>query len=349
VAAVYGYGRITTPGFEDTELFVRTSGEASDIVRKEMYTFVDRGGRSLTLRPEGTAPVARAYLEHGLHRGPQPFKAYMIAPMYRYERPQRGRYREHWQFSLEAIGSSDPAIDAEVVQLYDDFLGRLGVTGYWIELNSIGDRACRPAYVERLQAWLSDHEALLDDDAEAKRRTSPLRIFDTKNESLRGALADAPKIGESLCAECEEHFRAVRSYLGQAQGQLVGGGRYDYLVEQIGGPATPGIGFGAGIERLELQLQEQGVVAEPRPLDVFFLCEDEDDRRHTLPVLAELRRRGVSAEMDYAGRSGKGQATHAGRLGAKRTVVVNGETAEVRERGRPDRTVPTSELVEALA
>ncbi|MDQ3823547.1 MAG: histidine--tRNA ligase, partial [Actinomycetota bacterium] len=260
VCALYGYRPIRTPVFEDTELFVRTSGEGSDIVRKEMYTFEDLGGRSVTLRPEATAPICRAYVEHGLHREPQPVKLYTIASLYRYETPQKGRYREHHQLSVEAIGSGDPALDAELIQLYTELLRRIGVTEYRIELNSIGDRECRPAYVERLRAWLAEHDDLLDAEAREKASRTPLRVFDTKNEAVAEALADAPTIGESLCDACAEHFAAVRGFLDAygieytlvptlvrgldyytrttfefksgalgAQDQLVGGGRYDYL------------------------------------------------------------------------------------------------------------------------
>ena len=213
LCALYGYRRIQTPGFEDTDLFRRTAGVGSDIVQKEMYTFEDEGGRSLTLRPEGTAPICRAYVEHGMHREPQPVKLYTLAPMYRYAAPQRGRYREHYQLSLESIGSADPAVDAEVLQFYDALLRSLGVKQYELRLNSIGDRNCRPAYLERLNAWLDEHADVLDDDARQKRATSPLRVFDVKNEHVRAALQDAPKIGESLCAECAEHFAQVRSLL----------------------------------------------------------------------------------------------------------------------------------------
>ena len=178
-----------------------------------MYTFTDRGDRSLTLRPEGTAPIARAYLEHGLHREPQPVKLFTIAPMYRYGRPGRGRYREHWQLSLEAIGSPGPEIDAEVIQFYAALLGRLGVTEWELHLNSIGDAACRPAYVERLNAWLDAHPELASEEVGHKRATSPLQVFDVKDERLREALDDAPKIGDSLCDACQEHFDAVRGYL----------------------------------------------------------------------------------------------------------------------------------------
>ena len=196
VYSLYGYRLIQTPAFEDTALFQRTSGEGSDIVHKQMYTFEDKGGRSLTLRPEATAPIARAYLEHGLHREGQPVKLYTLATMYRYEAPQRGRYREHWQLSVEALGSPDPALDAELIQLYAELLDRLGVTAYELQLNSIGDENCRPAYLQRLNAWLDEHDDLLDAEARQKRATSPLRVFDVKDERVQQALAEAPRIGE---------------------------------------------------------------------------------------------------------------------------------------------------------
>ena len=211
--AAYGWRRIQTPGFEDTGLFARTAGEASDVVNKEMYTFEDRSERSLTLRPEGTAPIARAYVEHGLHREPQPVKAYTIAPMYRYGRPGRGRYREHWQLSLEAMGVPGPDIDAEVIEFYVELLRRLGVAEWTLHLNSIGDADCRPAYVERLNAWLDEHDDVLDADARHKRATSPLQVFDVKNPELRAALDDAPKIADSLCTACQEHFDGLRARL----------------------------------------------------------------------------------------------------------------------------------------
>jgi histidyl-tRNA synthetase len=348
---LYGYRKIQTPGIEDTELFVRTSGQGSDVVQKEMYTFEDRGGRSLTLRPEATAPICRAYLEHGLHREAQPVKLYTVAPMWRYDRPQKGRYREHWQLSVEAIGSDDPAIDVELIQLYDELLRRLEVKDYRLELNSIGDRNCRPAYIERLEAWLDEHDAELDDEARAKRRTSPLRVFDVKSKRTQANLVGAPKIGESLCDPCREHFDAVRAHLETlgvayeltptlvrgfdyytrttfefrdeaigAQDSICGGGRYDGLIEEIGGPPTPGIGFGAGIERLLLSIGEHE--AEPEPVDVFFIAADGADRRPIAAAVAELRRRGISSDMDYAGRSVKGQWTQAGRLQARKVEVV---------------------------
>ena len=378
VASLYGYGRIDTPAFEDTDLIVRTSGGGSDVVQKETYTFTDRGDRSLTLRPEATAPICRAYVQHGLQREPQPQKLYTIGPMWRYDRPQRGRYREHWQLSIEAIGTDDPAIDAEVIQLYAELLRRVGVTDYVLELNSIGDQNCRPAYIEQLAAWLDEHEQELDDEARAKRATSPLRVFDVKSERVQALLAGAPKIGESLCAACREHFERVREYLDTygvryeltptlvrgldyytrttfefkdeaigAKDTICGGGRYDGLIEAIGGPPTPGIGFGAGIERLLLSIGAER--AAPAHADVFFVFEEGADRARVLPLLAELRRRGLRADMDYAGRSVKGQLTQAGRLGAGWTVIVNGGQATVRESGRPDVTASLDELVDRIS
>jgi histidyl-tRNA synthetase len=378
VCALYGYRRIDTPALEDTELIVRTSGGGSDIVQKETYTFTDRGGRSLTMRPEATAPICRAYLEHGLHREPQPQKLYTTGPMWRYDRPQRGRYREHWQLSVEAIGSNDPAVDAELIQLYAELLRRVGVTEYVLELNSIGDRNCRPAYIEKLAAWLDEHDAELDDEARAKRQTTPLRVFDVKSERVQRALAGAPKIGESLCESCRVHFAQVRGFLDAygvdyelvptlvrgldyytrttfefkdeaigAKDTICGGGRYDGLIEEIGGPATPAIGFGAGIERLLLSIGDRG--EERDAVDVFFVVADDASRTRVVPMLAELRRRGVRADADYAGRSVKGQLTQANRLGAGRTVIVDGTKAVVRETGTADWEAPLEDIVERIS
>jgi histidyl-tRNA synthetase len=368
LCALYGYRPIQTPVFEDTALFQRTSGEGSDVVQKEMYTFTDRSDRSLTLRPEGTAPICRAYVEHGLHREPQPAKLFTIASMYRYGAPGRGRYREHWQASVEAIGTDDPAIDAELIQLYDTLLGRLGVTRYHLELNSIGCRECRPAYLARLQAWLAANADRLDADTLQRANASSLRVFDNiqaKPEGARAALEEAPKIGDSLCATCAERFSAVRAdldavgvdytlvptlvrgldyysrttweFVGPLQNEnatLSGGGRYDYLVEEIGGPPTPGVGFGAGIERLLIAMEEEGVaVADAPMIDVFFALEPGAPRVLVTQWLAKLRGLDLSCDTDYAGRSLKGQLTQAARLGAERTVVVGPERATIRRAG----------------
>jgi len=381
---LYGYRPITTPVFEDTGLFERTSGAGSDVVQKEMYTFSDRSGRSLTLRPEGTAPICRAYVEHGLHREPQPAKLYTVASMYRYSAPGRGRHREHWQASIEAIGSDDPSVDAELIQLYDALLARLGVTRYHLELNSIGCRACRPAYLERLGAWLEENAHRLDDGTRERAAASPLRVFDNyqaKPNGVRAALDEAPKIGESLCPECAERFAVVRrdldatgvryvlaptlvrgldyysrttwEFVGPLESEnatLSGGGRYDYLVEEIGGPPTPGVGLGAGIERLLIALEEEGLAEAERPAtNVFFALEPDAPRELVASWLARLRALGVSCDTDYAGRSLKGQLTQSGRLGATTTVVVGAESATIRLGGGKDERVPHDGVLTRLS
>jgi len=364
-AADYGYGRITTPTFEDTELFARTSGAGSDVVQKEMYTFQDQAGRSLTLRPEGTAPVGRAYIEHGLHREPQPVKTYYVGPFFRYAAPQKGRFREFWQIGFEAMGSDDPALDAELVQLFAEIVRRAGVPYTRLELNSIGDRECRPRYVDALRAWLTDHRDELDDDSRRKAETSPLRVFDTKNPAVQEALAHAPTIGESLCGACREHFDAVRACLdaygiayelrptlvrgldyytrtvweflnedlGAAQSSICAGGRYDYLIEEIGGSPTPGVGWAAGVERMVLSREP----VQPDPaIEIFFAFQDSSRRTEVLPLLARLRAGARSCETDYAGRSLKGQLTQAQRLGAATIVIAHERGFTVRRRGEQD-------------
>jgi histidyl-tRNA synthetase len=372
----YGYGRIVTPTFEDTELFARTSGQGSDVVLKEMYTFEDRSGRSLTLRPEATAGIARAYVEHGLHRAPQPVKTYTVGPMFRYAAPQKGRYREFWQIDFEAMGSDDPAVDAELIELFVEIARVSGIEGLRLELNSIGDRACRPAYLEGLREFLAEHDGDLDDDARQKARTSPLRVFDTKHPGVAEALRAAPAIGESLCEACREHFDGVRSFLDAygieyelvptlvrgldyytrtvfefvndrldaAQSTVCAGGRYDYLIEEIGGRPTPGVGWAAGVERLAMSLpaapSEEGI-------DVFVVCGEGVDRPRVLAQIAELRRAGLRCDVDYAGRSVKGQLTQAGRLHAHRIVRVEGVTATWRD-GDGERSVPVARLAQAV-
>jgi histidyl-tRNA synthetase len=375
VAETYGYRRIQTPVFEDADLFLRTSGQGSDVVQKEMYVFEDRSGRNLALRPEGTASICRAYLEHGMHRHPQPVKLYTQATMYRYAAPQKGRYREHWQQSIEAIGSDDPAVDAEVIELYREVLRRLGVTRWELQLNSIGDDNCRPAYVERLEAWLDEHDSELNDEARLKRATSPLRVFDVKDLKVREALANAPKIGDALCDDCRAHFEELRRFLDAygvpytleptlvrgldyytrttfefvgpfegAQSSICAGGRYDGLIEEIGGPPTPGIGFGAGVERLVDALREEGITAAEPALELFFMIERDADRAAALAQMARLRAAGISCDTDYAGRSIKGQRTQLARSGARGFVHVQADGATIK-RGDDVRDVP----VEAIA
>ena len=376
LCALYGYRRIQTPVFEDVDLFQRTAGAGSDIVQKEMYVFEDRSGRKLALRPEATAPICRAYLQHGMHREPQPVKLYTLATMYRYDKPQRGRYREHWQLSVESIGSDDPAVDAEVIQLYDALLRNLGVRRYELQLNSIGDGECRPAYLERLNDWLDSHPEALDDEARAKRATSPLRVFDVKTERVRAALEDAPTIGDSLCEACAEHFRRVRAHLDaygvryslvptlvrgldyytRTTWEFVGpdestqastisaGGRYDGLIEEIGGSPTPGVGFGAGIERLVLSLELEGITADEPRLDVFFAVEPG---RSAQEAVAQLRRDGFAADTDFAGRSLKGQISH-GEKRARALVLVTADGMTLRRRGELDVKVDLAQLEELL-
>jgi histidyl-tRNA synthetase len=311
-------------------------------------------------------------------------KLFTIATMYRYGAPGKGRYREHWQASVEAIGSDDPSVDAELIQLYDALLGRLGVTQYHLDLNSIGCRECRPAYLEALRAWLQANLDRLDEPTREKSATSPLRVFDNyqaKPVAVRAALDEAPKIGESLCAACVERFAVVRrdldaagveyrlsptlvrgldyysrtawEFVGPLENEnatLSGGGRYDYLVEEIGGPPTPGVGFGAGIERLLLAMEEEGVAeAETPAIDVFLALDEGAPRERVAAWLAELRRRGISSDADYAGRSLKGQLTQAGRSGASTVVVVGAEGATIRRAGSADEAVAHDALLDRLS
>lgn len=374
--SAYGYERIVTPTFEDTELFARTSGDASDVVSKEMYSFTDQGGRSLTLRPEGTAQVARAYVQHGLHREPQPVKTWMAAPMFRYARPQKGRNREFWQISVEALGSPDPAIDAELITIQAQLLNALGVR-WRLVLNSVGDHTCRPAYLASLEDWLKRNDSRLDEDARHKWQTSPLRVFDTKNPELGPLLKQAPQIGYSLCDACQEHFDTVRTYLGAAgipfehdaslvrgldyytrtafefvsddlgaQATVSAGGRYDYLVQEIGGQPTPGAGFASGIERIVLAATD--IPAEHRSVQFFFV---RTDTPHAFTVMNTLRSQGIRCETDYVGRSQKGQFKHAERLRAKYVVEISDEdTATLWEwqNGWSQRNVPANDIQRVL-
>ncbi|MEA2817826.1 MAG: histidyl-tRNA synthetase, partial [Rhodospirillaceae bacterium] len=283
---------------------------------------------------------------------------------------------EHWQLSLENVGSDDPATDAEVIQFYDTLLGNLGVKRYELQLNSIGDRECRPAYLEKLNTWLDGHADALDDDAKRKRATSPLRVFDVKTPKVREALKDAPKIGDSLCAACAEHFAQVRAcldaygvkytiaptlvrgldYYSRTTWEFIGpdestqgstisaGGRYDYLIEEIGGPPTPGVGFGAGIERLVLALELEGVSVEPQKLDVFVAVEPG---QKALTLLKALREAGIAADTDYAHRSLKGQLSY-GQKHARTTLIVSAASMTLRRPGEHDIAVDTDELIEIL-
>ena len=349
--ATYGYRRIVTPEFEDTALFERGVGTATDIVRKEMYTFPDKGGRSLTLRPEGTAPICRAYVEHGMHKLPQPVKLWYYCPMFRYERPQAGRYREHYQLGVEAIGSADPAADAEVIALLAALFAELGVEGVRLNINSMGDVACRPHYVSLLRDYLRGHEAELCGECRERLELNPLRTFDCKVPSCREVLDQAPRIGDHLCPECHDHFDTVLALVERAglephldfrlvrgldyytrttfefssdrlgaQSGVGGGGRYDGLVEQIGGLPTPGVGWGSGLERIALATPERAAL--PADLDVFIVSFSDEARGIAFGIAQDLRAVGLAADLDLAARSPKGQLKQAGRSGASHAVLV---------------------------
>lgn len=354
LARRYGYRYVETPGFEHTELFVRTSGETSDVVTKEMYTFTDRGGRSLTLRPEGTAPVMRAYLAHRAEM-PSPFKAYYLTRMYRYGRPQAGRYREHRQFGVEIFGVAEPVADVEVIVLGNELLRGLGLSRFELQVNSIGDAACRPAYREELLAYLRANADRLRDEHRERFADNPLRVLDCKHEACRAVAAEAPRITDRLCDPCRGHFEGVLQglreaglepvvtptlvrgldyytrtafefvslVLSEAQGTLFGGGRYDGLAETLGGPPVPGVGFGLGLERVLLACRDEGL--EPpgeRGLAVFVVGLGELGRAEAARLLRELRGAGIPADAPYEERPLKAQLRMADRAGAVYVAIV---------------------------
>ncbi|WP_306302852.1 histidine--tRNA ligase [Alicyclobacillus shizuokensis] len=384
--AEYHYAEIRTPMFEHTELFARGVGETTDIVEKEMYTFEDRGGRSLTLRPEGTAGVIRAYVENKLYGQPGVAKLFYLGPMFRYEKPQKGRERQFHQYGCEVLGSDSPALDAEVVALHVYQLQELGVQGATAVLNSVGCPVCRPRHREQMLARLLPVKDQLCSDCQNRLERNPLRIFDCKNERCQRLLVEvgAPTILESLCADCEAHFASVRRYLEalgvpyridahlvrgldyytrtaweikvEGFGTLGGGGRYNALVRELGGPETPGVGFGTGMERILLILSEQGGAspASRRDLDVYVAVADEQADVYAMRVLKTLREAGVRADRDYQGRSVKAQFKAADREGARLAVVVgSSEQAEqqvtVKDLASGEQsTIPLSELVAAV-
>lgn len=354
LARRYGYRYVETPGFEHTELFVRTSGETSDVVTKEMYTFTDRGGRSLTLRPEGTAPVMRAYLAHRAEM-PSPFKAYYLTRMYRYGRPQAGRYREHRQFGVEIFGVAEPAADVEVIVLGNELLRGLGLSRYELQVNSIGDAACRPAYREELLAYLRANADRLRDEHRERFADNPLRVLDCKHEACRAVAAEAPRITDRLCDPCRKHlegvlqglrgaglepvvtptlvrgldyytrtaFEFVSLVLSEAQGTLFGGGRYDGLAETLGGPPAPGVGFGMGLERVLLACRDEGLEPPSEPgLAVFVVGLGELGRAEAVGLLRELRGAGIPADAPYEERPLKAQLRMADRAGAVYAAIV---------------------------
>jgi histidyl-tRNA synthetase len=362
VLGAAGYRRIETPTFEATELFARGVGASTDIVQKEMYTFEDGGGRSVTLRPEGTAPVARAYLEHGMQKLPQPVKLWYLSSFFRYERAQAGRYRQFWQVGAEAIGSAEPAVDAESILLLAELLDACGVGGLRLRLSSLGTPETRAAYREELQAYLRAHADQLSEEVRGRIDLNPLRAFDADHPGTREVMRGAPLLLDRLTGEDAEHFAEVRALLDGAdlayeidptlvrgldyyartlfeftsdalgaQSGVAGGGRYDGLIEQLGGAPTPGIGWAAGIERIMLAGHERAPVAPV--VDLFVAYTTDAGRRAGFELALEARRAGLSAQLELAGRSLKGQLKQAGRIGARALAIVgeDGSSAALKD------------------
>jgi histidyl-tRNA synthetase len=375
--AAAGYGRIETPVFEDTGLFERGVGESTDIVRKEMFTFEDQGGRSITLRPEGTAPICRAYVEHGMHRLPQPVKLWYRGPFFRYERPQEGRFREFNQIGAEAIGSGSAMVDAELIILLAGTFADLGIPDAELLLSSLGSPAARAGYRDELRGYLREHEGDLSDDVRDRIDANPMRAFDSDHAGTRAVMERAPLMLDRLAGEDAEHFAEVRSLLDDAgvaykldgslvrgldyynrtvfeftcdrlgaQSGLGGGGRYDGLVELLGGPPTPAVGWAAGVERILLAL---ATPPDPDPIDVFVVAGEE--RARAFALVGELREAGVAADLDLAGRSFKGQMKQADRSRAAHAVILEPDgTAKLRDMSSGDqREVEPAAIVAALA
>lgn len=360
VAETFGYRRIDTPTLEETSLYRRTSGEGTDVVEKEMYSFDDRPDKegnstNVTLRSEGTAGTVRAYLEHGMFQLAQPVKLYYLSvPIFRHDKPQAGRYREHHQFGCEALGEDDPALDAEIIGLLYQVYTRLGLQGVRVRLNSIGDANCRPQYIETLKDY---YRPLLNDccqDCQVRFTKNPLRMLDCKDPRDQAKIAAAPRISDHLCEPCREHFAAVQHFLqlysvpsehdtlivrgldyytrtvfeftnGEDNLALSGGGRYDGLAEILGGTHTPGIGFGAGVERIILEMKKLGVnvPGEEKPLAfVVAFGKSEADKAATIKLVAELRQAGLRVEMSYGGRSSKAQMKQANASGALYALLL---------------------------
>lgn len=356
ICAQYDYKEIRTPVFEHTELFLRGIGETTDVVEKEMYTFNDRGNRSITLRPENTASAVRAYIEHKLYAEPAPTKLFYIGPMFRYDRPQAGRYRQFHQFGVEALGIQGPNIDAEIILLAVQILQSLGLKDLKLKINSVGCPKCRPLHREKLQAFFKPHFDELCKDCQSRFDRNPLRLLDCKNPHCQELGQGAPSLEECLCDDCREHFEGLKKLLTAAgieyevdhnlvrgldyytktafeiqykplgaQSAVCGGGRYDGLIEEVGGPATPGIGFAMGMERVLLALESQNLLPqEQESIDVFAVCPQQEIFPDVFKAVINLRRAGFKAEFDFQGRSMKAQMKQANKTNAK-YVLIFGE------------------------
>ncbi len=349
----YGYGEIRLPVFEHTELFQRGVGDTTDVVQKEMYTFNDKGGRSITLRPEGTAGVVRAYLENNLYANAQPTKLFYLLSCYRYEKPQAGRLREFHQFGVECFGARGPAVDAEIISVAHELFQRLGLSDISLHINSIGCPKCRAEYNRKLQAYFEKRKDELCETCRDRLYKNTLRILDCKSPVCQEIAKDAPLIIENLCEECEEHFEKLQEYLKimnieyqidpyivrgldyytktvfefvsnqiGAQGTVCGGGRYDGLVEELDGAPTPGIGFALGLERLILLLHNVGITKEPEPLDLFLVSLGEKADLYVQKFVYDLRKSGVSCDRDYLSRSFKAQMKYANKIGCNYIIVI---------------------------
>ncbi len=353
-AALFGYQRIDIPMFEDTALYVRGVGEGTDIVDKEMYSFVDKGNRELTLRPEFTAGIVRSYLQNGMKTWPQPVKLYTMGPIFRYERVQAGRYRQHTQFDIEVIGEMDPAVDLEVMSVAWHLFAQLGFGGLSYQLNSTGCPKCRPGYIAELVAYYRQREASICEDCQRRLTRNPLRLLDCKAESCQPVIAEAPRISHYLCPECQEHLSLLRSYLDAlgrpysinhrlvrgldyytktvfevwaqgigAQNAICGGGRYDGLAEILGGDPTPGIGFGSGMERIVLLMKEQGIQVSGAPTpQVVVVSLGQAAKTRALQLLADCRQAGIAAIIGFGERSMRAQLRAANRSGARFALVL---------------------------
>lgn len=360
ITKAFGYNEIRTPIFEHTELFLRGVGDTTDIVQKEMYTFEDKGKRSITLKPEGTAPVVRAFIENKLYALQQPTKMYYMTPAFRYERPQAGRLREFHQFGVEAFGGELPSLDAEIIILAKQLLHHLGVEHVTLNINSIGCPTCRPIYLQKLKEYFGKNKETLCKTCNERLEKNPLRILDCKVESCRDVIKDAPLITESLCEECETHFAQLQHYLTDnnisfqvnpmivrgldyytktvfefisdaigAQGTVCGGGRYDGLVKECGGNQTPGIGFGMGLERLMMVMEAEGVAINPPQNDVVYLVGiGEKAQNEAFKIALQLREAGISAEVDHVGRSFKAQFKYADKQKFKYVIVIGDDELE---------------------